>query len=485
MVKRLFYSMVGAVFVCTGLWLQTLPAAAQFSYIPTIYNGPTELCRMGINGPLHNYLVNPLRLGWYIDYTASATPPAGMEYFPVIRLEQTSTGYNYSYLPGRAPATEQELRDKVASLPGHYWIIGNEPDRINLQDDMEPHMYARAYHDLYTIIKDEDPTAKIVAGAIVQPTPLRITYLDMVLASYQSAYLQPMPVDAWAFHNFILNEASCDHYKNLVDPDELGGVCWGAEIPPGVAATDGLRITVQENDDIDLFKAQVIRFRQWMADNGYRNTPAFLSEFGVLMPAGKYPEFNAQRVNTFMDASFDFLMTGTDPNTGYPGDNNRLVQRFAWYSTDDNRDFNGFLFNPQQAAPNNRTPIGDNFATYAKNMDASLDYYLDKVSVVGAPVNSQDGMSVTLEAVIGNSGNLAHNTTAIVRFYNGDPFNGGVQVGSDQYISVAGCGEKSAVRTEWGGAQPGSYTIFARVQVLFSDVNSGNNQLSLPVTFAP
>jgi hypothetical protein len=324
-----------------------------------------------------------------------------------------------------------------------------------------------------------------VAGTIVQPTPVRLEYLDMVLDSYRNAYQTDMPVDAWSFHNFILNEASCDYYRDKVPAGQLGQVCWGADIPPGVNATDGLRITIQENDSVKLFKEQVERFREWMADNGYRNTPAFLSEFGVLMPEAKFPEFNTVRVNDFMNATFDYLMTATNPNTGYPGDDNRLVQRFAWYSTDDNVDFNGFLFNRNAPVATSRTAMGDNFVAYAGSVGAELDYYLDKVSVVGAPVAGQNGMTVTLEAVIGNSGNLASNAAAIVRFYNGDPFNGGVQIVAEQTISVAGCGEKGAVRVEWGGVQPGTYTIYARVQVLSSDVDGSNNQLSVPVTVAP
>lgn len=46
---------------------------------------------------------------------------------------------------------------------------------------MEPHIYAAAYHALYYLIKQADPTARVIAGTIVQPTPLRLRYLDMVL----------------------------------------------------------------------------------------------------------------------------------------------------------------------------------------------------------------------------------------------------------------------------------------------------------------
>ena len=484
--KRIFYSILGSMIVLSAFWVETLPAQAQIGFLPALYNGPVGLCRVGINGSLRSYPLNSLRLGWHVDYTAIANDAPGINYFPVIRLEQTQSGYNYSFKPNRPPATEATLRAIVASLPGHYWIIGNEPDRLQFQDDMEPHMYARAYHDLYHIIKDEDPTAKVVAGAIVQPTPVRLRYLDLVLESYYQNYKQAMPVDAWAFHNFVLNEASCSYYSDKVPPEELGQICWGADIPPGVNATDGLRIDVQDNDRIDLFKEQVIRFRQWMADRGYRDTPAFLSEFGILMPPGIFnPDFDNARVNAFMDESFDFLMNTTDPDIGYPGDNNRLVQRFAWYSVDDLVNHNGYLFDPNLPTANSRTEMGDNFADYTNAVDGTVDFYMDTVSMVGTPpLTSQGTTTVTLQAVIGNSGNLAAATPATVRFYNGNPNSGGQLIGTAQTISLEGCGEQNTVQIEWGGVTPGNYTIYARVQTSQNELDGGNNEGSTAITFA-
>jgi hypothetical protein len=487
-VKRLLFFGVGTFVLLSALWLETTTAHAQSGFLPALYNGPVGLCRVGINhnNNLNSYPTTPLRLGWHIDYTAIAQSTTGVEYFPVIRLEQTIDGYNYSFRPNRLPANEAELRAKVATLLGHYWIVGNEPDRLHFQDDMEPHMYARAYHDLYHIIKDEDPTAKVVAGAIVQPTEVRLTYLDLVLESYFQNYKAAMPVDAWAFHNFVLNEASCSHYAKLVPPEELGTICWGADIPPGVDAVDGLRIDVQDNDRVDLFQEQVIRFRQWMADRGYRNTPAFLSEFGVLMPPGLFnPDFTPVRVNTFMNETFDFLMNTTDPNIGFPGDNNRLVQRFAWYSVDDKVNHNGFLFDPNLPAAANRTPMGDNFAAYTSAMADNVDYYLEDVTMLGAPpLTSRGATTITLQATVGNSGNLVAGTPATVSFYNGNPNSGGALIATAQSISLPGCGEQGTVQVEWGEVAPGNYTVFARVQTSTGDLDASNNQGSMPVRFA-
>jgi hypothetical protein len=486
-VKRYFYSLLGAGIVYFALALSNEPAHAQFSYFPALYNGPEGICRLGINEvhqPLPAYPIDPLRLGWYVDYTGTSEDIPGITYFPVVRLKQTSTGYNYSHRPGFRATTEEQFRAAVAANPGLYWIIGNEPDRIQAQDDMQPHVYATAYHDLYHIIKEEDPTAKVVAGAIVQPTPVRLEYLDLVLESYYSQYKEGLPADGWAFHNFILNEASCSYYSTQgLSPAEVGQICWGADIPPGVNATDGLRIEVDDNDRTDLFEQQVVRFRQWMADRGYRNTPAFLSEFGVLMPKGKYPQFDEERVNNFMNWTFNFLLTKTDENIGYPADNNRLVQRFAWYSVDDGVAHNGALFSGNGSAESSRTLMGDNFASFANSVPRTVDFHVDALSVIGAPpLSSQGATTITVEARIGNSGNLASNAPATVRFYNGNPNSGGVQIGSAQNVSLPGCGEQTTVRLEWRTVAPGDYTLYAQVQTT-GDMDVSNNQESMAVRF--
>lgn len=486
--KRVIFPLPAAVIIALALWLLPHVAQAQAqpqaqspaAFLPVMSQGPAPLCRFGVNGAPQSYPIEPLRVGWYMDYQATLNPktPGGIEYFPTLRLEQIGAdGYNYSIFgEDMLPTTPAQLNAVIDNNPGAHWFIGNEPDRIFWQDDMEPRAYARAYHDLYTLIKQRDPSAKIIAGAIVQPTPVRLQYLDLVLQNYTDLYGEKMPVDVWAFHNFILNEASCSYYATQYpnDPDRVLSICWGADIPPGINAVDGLRIDVQDNDDIELFKQQVIAFRTWMADNGYRNVPVFLSEYGVLMPQGIFnPDFDAARVNAFMNASFDFLLNATDPNIGYPGDGNRLVQRFSWYSVDDNVDHNGFLFNRDLPAAVSRTSSGDNFYQYTSQIARQVDFYPISVARTGAPA--------TLEAVIHNSGNLEITTDAIVRFFNGNPATGGTQIGEQQEIQLPGCGESARVTTTWEGAAPGQYEIYVQVSTYASETNTSNNTIHATV----
>lgn len=472
--KRFIHLLFGITLFAAFFWFSAPTAKAQFSYLPSVNNGSISLCRLGINGSLKSYSIKNLRLGWYLDYGANgrSRPLQQLAYFPMLRLQQTgSNSYTYALSNERVPLTEAELRGLITARPGTYWFIGNEPDRIVYQDDIEPHVYAKAYHELYAIIKSQDPTAKVVAGTIVQPTPVRLQYLDLVLSSYSQSYGGLMPVDAWAFHNFILNEASCAVYP--------ASQCWGAEIPPGVNATRGLEVEVKDTGDFELFKEQVIRFRQWMADRGYRNTPAFLSEFGILMPNPPYTEFSQDVVNEFMNNTFDFLMTATDPNIGYPGDENRLVQRFAWYSMDDKINHNGHLFEPDNGV---RTGMGDNFAAYAARLDDTVDFFPSNLHTVGTPTTSGGTTTIKLEVTVGNSGNSAYNTQAIVRFFDGNPASGGQQIGSDQTVRLQGCGEFKNVSVNWSTTATGSRTVYVQVIApLGAEQNGANNQSTLVV----
>ena len=474
--------------------------------MPYSINGQAPLCRFGVNvdNTLGSYAIQPLRFGWYVDYLARTTEarPTDADYYPIIRLEQVasteprvagssevgasnSDSYNFSFNSARTPATFAQLDQLVAAHPGIYWFIGNEPDRRGFQDDIEPGVYAVAYHDLYYAIKAADPQARVVAGNIVQPTPLRLEYLDKVLEAYNAAYGTLMPVDVWGFHNFILNEASCTYYQQFFpgDPDGLLSVCWGADIPAGINATDGLRIDVQENDNIELFKQQIVAFRQWLADRGYRQTPVFLSEFGILMPQGIFnPDFDEARVNAFMTASFDYLLTATDENTGYPADGNRLVQRFSWFSIDEDTQHNGFLFDPSKPAAQARTGMGDNYAAYTGSIADTVDVFPTRVTTVGPPAVSGQGVTtLTLEAVVANSGNLIRPTPVEVVFYDGEPGKGGQLIGVAQ-ANLRGCGETSTVRVAWPVTTPDDYDIYVQTVTPAMETNVANNVMHTPLT---
>jgi hypothetical protein len=427
---------------------------------------PPAFCQFGVNAAanIDNFDTAVLGMGWYIDYQARANPshPNGADYMPMIRLQQVIIGGertdDYTYSPSGTA-----LQNAITGNPGAAWIIGNEPDRIDVQDDMEPHVYAAAYHELYHLIKTADPDARILAGSIVQPTPLRLLYLDMVLQAYIDQFGQTMPVDAWSIHNFILNEVSCDYNP---------GNCWGAEIPPGIDANFGEIIDIDDLDNMDLFAERIVRFRQWMKDRGYGQLPLYLTEYGILFPGSTYPP---SRVNAFMNNTFDYMDAAQDPLLGYPGGNYRLVQKWSWFST--YSEFNGDLFSP--TPPHNITAIGQNFANYTAVLSEQVDLYPWKLTSQSNPIISGGNpVTLTLDAAVANSGNLTAPTgPALVRFYDGDPQNGGVQIGADQYVSIAGCGRMALATITWTGVEPGVHTVYVWVDPNdeIEETNTANN----------
>lgn len=432
--------------VVLGTHWQT--TAAQDSGATMAAQSAPPLCRFGVNvqGDPTTLDVAALRMGWYLNYGAweNAPRPNGVTYTPVINLSQVGND-DYDYAPKGS-----ELLAVIAGNPGATWYIGNEPDRRHFQNDLLPHLYARAFHELYYLIKGADPTAHVIAGTIVQPTPVRLLYLDMVLNSYREEFGERLPADGWSVHNFILNEVSCDY-----DP----GNCWGAEIPPGIDWPYGEIVGIDDNDDMNRFVERIWRFRTWMRDRGYAGLPLYVSEYGILMPS-EYG-FDATRVNDFMNATFDFMRSATDAQLGDPHDEYRLVQKWSWYSSTDTS-FNGWLFHPDT---HELSSMGANYAAYTAPIVEEVDLFPATISSVPiAPFSSGTPVTLTLTAHIANGGNRVDTTTGIVaRFYDGNPAQGGTQIGDDQVVQLAGCGEHSTVSVTWHDVPPGAHPVYVIV----------------------
>lgn len=413
------------------------------------------LCRFGVNA-LEAGTVSSLPdlgAGWYMNFTAQSNParPEGIEYMPVIRFDPAPGAPGYTYSPSGAT-----LQQTITNNPGAKWLISNEPDSV-WQDNLLPEVYARAYHELYQLIKNADPSAKVVAGSIIQATPVRLLYLDQILTSYYSQFQTALPTDGWSIHNYILNEENC-----AIDPGDPG--CWGADIPPGFDWLYGEVWGLKDTDRLDIFAERIVRFRQWMAARGYRGLPLYLTEYGVLMPEDYADEngqfFTPARVNTFMNATYDYMLTATDPALGDPHDDYRLVQQWAWYSTTDVT-YNGVLFDPQTFQP---TAIGTNFATYTAVLNREIDFYPATIHAIGYSALSQgEPVTVTLQARVANSGNLTAPAAATVRFYDGPPSGGGVPIGPLQNVTLSGCGQFQTFTVIWPNVSPGSYDVYVQV----------------------
>lgn len=258
--------------------------------------------------PIERYAVVQLGIGWYYAWRVLTDLPtsSSVEAWQMVRASEDG------FTPSR-----EVIVAAAQAYSGSTWLIGNEPDVI-WQDNVTSERYAQIYHDVYYLLKEVDPTCRVAAGGISQPTLLRLRYLEQVLQAYQELYGERMPVDLWHIHNFILRE-------------ERGS--WGVDIPPGLDEAQGVLVEVQDNDNLSIFQEQVVAFRRWMAEQGERDKPLVISEYGIPMPVDY--GFDFARVYRFMTTTMDFLLTAADPQLGYVSDGYRLVQRWAWFSMGD------------------------------------------------------------------------------------------------------------------------------------------------------
>jgi hypothetical protein len=460
---------------------------------------PFPNCRYGIGqSSQNNYDVAALNMGWFLDWSTAITPthPNGAEYAQVIRLQSTIDG-GFVFSPPTST-----LHATVLANPGAVWLIGNEPDSP-YQDNLVPELYAKAYHHLYGLIKSYDPTARLGAGGIVQPTPLRFQYLDRVLAAYRLYYSQTLPADLWNAHSYILREITSD------DPESTdnGGPyeVWGAYVPPGSNATRGELYTYSQMFDLTIFRQRLIDFRQWLARNGYRDVPLLITEFGTLFPYIPYNfdpqtgepfnftdengvEMTEARTATFMTGTFDVLRTLTDTVIGFPADGGHLVQQWSWYSADD-VNYGGILYYTNTHALN---PLGQVFSAYAKQQPPAVD--LNVVADSSAASWTGQPITFTLKARVGNQGNISASVPFTVTFYDGPP-------GSDTPIgwaqvpggALAGCGGSTQVSATWTITSPGLHVFYVEADssqritetsefnnVVFGWALAGTQQVYLP-----
>jgi len=304
---------------------------------PGLY-APVERFGLGFNrgfGSLSDYPLAQLPFGWYADWTLQRDPerPGGVEYVQTLRVDAAHWPPDWGF-----------VAEVARRNPGALWLIGNEPECI-YQDARSPEEYADIYHQCYTFLKAQDPTCRVAIGGVVEATPLRLAWLGQLWAVYRQRYGQEMLVDVWNMHNQILKEKRGDY---------------GCDIPVGLTAEEGQRYPWWENDSLAHFQAHVWAMRRWMAAHGQRDKPLIISEYGVLMPNTLFDGLAGQpkgeeRVKAFMEGTFRFLLTATDPEIGCPADGNRLVQRWLWYSLNapsweqisgDNQGFNGGLVDP-------------------------------------------------------------------------------------------------------------------------------------------
>jgi hypothetical protein len=454
-------------------------------------------CRYGLGGSVEAYSVTQLNLGWYMEWTTTLAPfrPNGAEYVQVVRLKYYSGTVIFNPPLSSLPVI-------IDQNPGALWLIGNEPDSP-YQDNLRPEDYAHAYQQAYVLIKAEDSSARVGAGNIVQPTPLRLQYLDRVLQAYQQAYHQALPADVWSIHSYILRELSPYDPQACLTIDPNTGQCspgplsvWGADIPPGITATRGILYELSDMFKDSIFQQRLIDFRQWMRDRGYQQTPLYISEYGTLFPYPPYSTYlddqghsvvftytdelghdmTEARTALFMTRTFNVLQNLSSSATGYSADDNHLVQRWLWYSVADPK-FGGLLFDPTTHQPR---PLGDVFAAYTAAISPTVDWVV--AQAWANPVLQAGGLpaTATLYAQISNSGNVSTSATVTATFYDGPIGQPGTQIITRKLITpyLSGCGDSLVLSVNWPGLTAGPHPFVVSVQAASPEHNLNNNILT-------
>lgn len=483
-----------AILLLSVLFLSNLPLLARSQesaperqpttvYLPLLASSGVGApafanCRYGsvsLWNAIDRYDVASLNLGWYLTYPrAEPARPNGAMPVNIVHLRGRDCRYpecpDPEYWPEAtiSPApTDSELGRLVDQNPGAIWVVGNEPDRRYYMDDVLPDQYARAYHAVHTFIKARDPSARVGMGGVVVPTPLRLQYLEMILDAYQDTYGLAMPVDVWSTHVHIVREVRDS---------------WGADIPPGIDVERGTVFTKSQHADLATFQQLVIDFRTWMKANGEQDKPLLITEFGILWPEWLNDEFgnpfDSDRVIDFMHQTMHWLDGYQDRDLGFPADNYRLVQRWNWYSLDDDSvhdpddpesyRWNGWLF---ESDTQGRSLFGDAFAAYTRGIQPAPDLMAYRLETWPSPpplAAPGESVTLTLQAVISNPGNSSIARPFEVAFYE--------KTASDLRLigtvlvetPVPGCGETFIVQLPWPMVEPGAH----QVQVVVDPGNS-------------
>jgi len=463
-------------------------------------------CRYGAainNNTDHYKWIDDLHAGWWINfqvnYDPNKAPTNDAEYAHAIWVKQLKDGSgnylnDYDVVPS---IDDNSLGYLILNRPGALWIIGNEVDRGPNpppgnepgQGDTMPQMYARIYHDLYNYIKSWDPTALVTPSALVEFTPGRQQYLDIVWNTYKQLYGAPMPADLWNMHLYILPEVTA-----AGAPNDAASVALGTNPALGMREFSGDLATCNdhtdnvyckaEHDSIDIFIDQVTRMRTWMKNHGYQNYPLIITEYSLLYPydatggcnANEQDEkgscFDPTRVNNYAQATFNYLESATSASLGYPLDNNRLVQQWMWYSI---YQTNTFSVSNLANSGNVNNPLSLTLAGQSFQAKAAVEKTVNLVAVeTNHPVaTAKEGMvSARLSVEMRNNGNTRVNEPIEVTFYRNQALTQvigttTVPAPSDDFLGMTGCAVRGlhvTANASWAeDLEPGEYPFWAKV----------------------
>lgn len=151
--------------------------------------GPTETphatAKKGVAGGEPPEALRNLGATWsYIWYVAPDFFNTAYEHVPMI------WGKDYN---------AEIVTTTAKTHPGSYWLIWNEPDYWQ-SANMTPLEAAQAYRVLRPLIKNADPTAKLIVGGVYN---LNVGWLESFRSQYRSLYGEWPVVEGWHVHHYV------------------------------------------------------------------------------------------------------------------------------------------------------------------------------------------------------------------------------------------------------------------------------------------
>lgn len=444
-----------------------------------------------------------LGAGWFLYFSGDVLGLDGIEPVQIIWVQQNKDD-DGNYLPGywtRPELTDDSLGTLINTYPGRLWIVGNEVDRgpnpgeiTSSQGDTFPEVYAVAYHDAYHFIKQRDPTAQVGVAGLVEATPGRLQYLDLVWESYQLQFGSTMPVDVWNMHLYILPEARPDGEPNGIANIALGTnptlAIRESGNDPAMCPDDSIYCWA-EHDSISVFEEQIVAMRAWMKQHGQQNKPLILGEFSILYPFTDYDDpinptycflqdeygdcFTGARVSQWMLDTFAFLDSAVDPELGYPPDGNRLVQQWSWYCVNTTRV--GYVSNLVNEELTELTQLGRLFRDSAAAQPAQVNLLPEQVAYpTGFSPTPTGTASVTLSVSVRNNGNTQVSEPFTVTFFSDSGLT--QTIGSATISSLGGCARTAAYgATTWDNLPAGlhPYWVWIDSSLAIEESQEGDN----------
>jgi hypothetical protein len=433
-------------------------------------------CHFGIAvlNSVNGYDLSGLGVGHYLDWghQRNNSVAGNIDYYSVVNVSDS-----------KYPAELLALNTDLDSLKGATWIIGNEPDsEVDYQDHVSAESYAERFFEMATLIRQKDPSAKIAFGTIIQPTPVRLHYLTKAinrLAALAGSRAQALAlIDIYSIHAFILNEQPLyDTQGNVIS--------WGAGVPIGWNAAGWPAYQVVNGDqthDIELFKVRIMAFRQWMFDLGEQTKPLWITEYGSLFPT--ILNVSELTTATFMEQTFDFMLGTKDSSLGQAADADRLVQKWIWYSLNEQIEkFGGSLYDPRNRS---LTTVGQHFINYDPSTTAVPPLNSDVYVRTDPPLIGPSPMGPGYYQIRIRVGNLISSDRLTEVRVN--LFLSGNQIGSVT-LKVPRCAGTASASFHVNNLTPGNEYVFrASVTVIGGngpDDNLANDQLTFPPITMP